>query len=462
MTECVKSVPQTTMLPPFLQAERGVACWLRRLLRVDVPIPPRTEEELAAEVERNYRWNFWFNLLDGVSFWLAMSFASTSTIMPLFVSKLTSSRLAIGLLGVLAQGGWFLPQLLTANVVEQLPRKKEVVANLGFYLERIPYWLMVPAAILALWSPTLAVVLFLLGYGGHVLGAGIVAPAWQDLLARCFPPRRRGRLFGLVNFLGAAGGMACAALSSHILGALPFPWNFALIFALASFFIALSWIAIAQVREPVRPITQPYRRQRDYWPRLWRILRRDHNFRRFLITRVTIALAGMGTSFLTVAALKRWQIDDEMVGLYTGASMIGLTLGNILFGFVADRAGHKLPMLLGAALAAVAFAVAWLAPSPDWYYLTFALLGGYQGASMVSGILMVLEFAPPGRTPTYVGLTNTAIDITGIAAPLLATALTALGYATLFAVSATVSLVGAVLMGVWVRDPRRLSRQSRA
>ena len=39
---------------------------------------------------------------------------------------------------MIANGGWFVPQLLTANTVEQLPRKKPVVVRLGFLLERLP------------------------------------------------------------------------------------------------------------------------------------------------------------------------------------------------------------------------------------------------------------------------------------------------------------------------------------
>ena len=64
-----------------------------------------------------------------------------STIIPLFVSKLTTSTLALGLVAMLSQGGWHLPQLLSANLVERLSRRKPVIINLGFFLERLPLWL---------------------------------------------------------------------------------------------------------------------------------------------------------------------------------------------------------------------------------------------------------------------------------------------------------------------------------
>ena len=78
---------------------------LRRLVRADLPAPDLSDAEFNDEVERNYRWNFAFNLLDVASFWIGASFISSSTIVPLYVSKLTPSALAIGLVGFLSSLG---------------------------------------------------------------------------------------------------------------------------------------------------------------------------------------------------------------------------------------------------------------------------------------------------------------------------------------------------------------------
>ena len=122
---------------------------LRWLLQIDRPVLPLSDDEIAAEVERNYRWNFAVNLGDVTAFFFGASFISSSTIVPLFISKLTSSSLPIGLAAVIAQSAWFLPQLFTAHAIERLARKKPVVVNLGLFLERVPVWLLVIAAIVA-------------------------------------------------------------------------------------------------------------------------------------------------------------------------------------------------------------------------------------------------------------------------------------------------------------------------
>ena len=146
---------------------------LRHLLQLDRPVSPLDDAGLDAYRDEHYRWNFTVNLLDGASFWFGLSFASSSTIMPLFISKLTDSPWPVGLVAVVAQGGWFLPQLFTANAVEHLARKKPVVINLGFFLERLPMWGLLLAALLAARSAPLALALFLLAYAWHTLGAGL-------------------------------------------------------------------------------------------------------------------------------------------------------------------------------------------------------------------------------------------------------------------------------------------------
>ena len=79
------------------------------------------------QAERDYRWNFLWNVGDGVFFWFGLSFISSTTILPLFVSKLSGDPFWIALLGVLSAASWYLPQLFTAGATERLARKKPVV-----------------------------------------------------------------------------------------------------------------------------------------------------------------------------------------------------------------------------------------------------------------------------------------------------------------------------------------------
>ena len=88
---------------------------VRRLLQLDVPVVARRESELTDEIEENFRWNFSVMVLDGAFFWFGMSFLSATTILPLFVSKITTSPFLIALVAILGQSSWYLPQLFTSR-----------------------------------------------------------------------------------------------------------------------------------------------------------------------------------------------------------------------------------------------------------------------------------------------------------------------------------------------------------
>lgn len=428
--------------------------FLGRLLQVGRPVPLRSEAEVAAEVQRNYAWNFAVNLLDGAFYWFGGAFISVVTILPLFISKLTTSPLPIGLLAMIGHGSWYLPQVFTAGVVERLPRKKPVVVNLGLFVERLPLWLLVVAALVAGEWPEGALALLLVGYAASGLGAGLVATAWQELIARCFPVERRGLLFGLTSFMGAGLGVIGASLSAWLLQTLPFPTNFACLFSIGAGSIMLSWCFLALTREPAQAITVFHHSNSNYLADLPAILRHDHNFRRFLIARLFFTIGGMGMGFVTVAAVQQWHIADSTVGLYTMLMLLSQIGGNLAFGFIADHLGHKLSLEIGALAFSLSFGLAWLLPLPEGYYLVFLILGLGVGAIMVSELLIVLEFSPPERRPTYVGIANTSTGIAATIGPLLATALAGLGYNWLFATSAAFSLAALVLFHWWVIEPR--------
>jgi len=436
----------------------GASRLLRRLLQLDTPVPCRTEEETAALVERDYRWNFTVNMVDGSAFWLATSFVGTTTIVPLFISKLTPSMVPIAYAAILAQAGWFLPQVFTANWVERLPRRKPVVVSMGMLLERLPVVLFAVAALMAgRWSG-LALAFFLFVYTWNRLGGGVVGTAWQDLIARVFPLERRGRFWGLTSAVGAGLGFAGSALSAWLLMTYAFPTSFVILFSLAAAIYLFGWVFSTLIREPALPVDESPHGQREFLTSLPRLLKEDPPFRRFLGARLLLSVGGMGLGFVTVAAVRRWAVADGTVGLYTGVLLLGQTVGNLVFGLLADRRGHKFALEWAALALAVAFTLAWLAPSVAWYYAVFFLIGVSQGILVVSGILVLFEFSAPKRRPTYIGLANTSLGVVNVLGPMAAAGLAEVDFGILFAACAGISFVSWVSMRWWVEEPRRMAR----
>ena len=422
----------------------------------------RTNTAFEAQVEQNYRHNFVFNLLDGTAFWLGGSFIATRTILPLYVSHLTDSTFAIGLLAMVVSTGWLLPQLFTANWIQRMPVKKVVVVQVGFFAERLPLFLLILSAVLATRSETLALVTFFVSITWHMLGAGIIAVGWQDMMAKVFPTERRGRFFGITNFGGTATGVLGAAAAAYVLDEYEFPYGYAICFAAAAFFIFLSWIFIAQTREPAQTSKAKRVTQREYLSHLPGILRDDQNFRRFIISQIVILIGGMAVGFLTVYAVQTWDLPDGQAAIFTVSMLIGQALSNLLFGWLADRKGHKLVLELSALCGALAAGIASIAPAPAWFYVVFVLAGASTAGLILSGIMIVFEFCEPEIRPTYIGLNNSVIGVFAALTPLLGSWLAVtIGYQALFVISFVFGLAGLALLRWTVREPRYENRPVR-
>ena len=236
------------------------------------------------------------------------------------------------------------------------------------------------------------------------------------------------------------------------------PYDDAICFGLAAVFIAISWVFLSLTREPPQPIppaSETAFSMQRYLRGLPDILRADANFRRYMLSQMIISLSGMATGFLTVYAVGQWQLSQGEAGRFTSVMLIGQALCNLLFGWLADYHGHKRVLEIAVLMGILAALLALLAPTPLWFYGVFALLGGNTAGMILSGIMIVFEFAPPEQRPTYIGLNNTLVGIVAGLAPMLGGWLVgSLGYGALFGASFAIGAVGLAILTWAVKEPR--------
>jgi MFS family permease len=419
------------------------------------------EETRAFEtqVQQHLRRNMAANLLDGALFWFGINFFAAGTIVPLYVRHLTDSRLLIGLVATISGAGWYLPQLLTANYLQRVPRMKPVVIQIGLFAERLPLLAAaLSALLLAQHSPSLALVAFFVCLAWFNLGAGFIAVAWQEMFAKVIPVQYRGRLLGVANFVGTATGVLGAGLAASVLDRFAFPTNFGLCFSLAFLFILLSWASLAATREPPLPSRRNVRSFTEYLRSLPSTIRQDGNFGRYLAARIVGMLARMGTGFLAVYAADRWQLSDSRAGLFTTAMVVGQAGANLILGALADRRGHKLVLEISLLLTAASMAGAVLVPAPAWMYFVFVAVGAAAAGDILAMIGIVMEFSGIEERPTYMGLANTIPGLSAAVAPMIGGWIAQrFSYPTTFASGALLGVAAFAVMHWMVVEPRTQS-----
>ena len=405
---------------------------------------------------KNLKFNSIVNVIDGSFFGAALGFASFVTVIPLFVSGFTESAILIGLIPAIHAVGWQLPQLLTAERVSRLSRIKPMVLWMTIH-ERVPF---LGLGILAWFSPSLNNKLILLltfvllvwqGFGG-----GLTATAWQSLVAKIMPMRFLGTFYGIQSAAGNLLASIAAVLSGLILERNEYPGNFAVCFLLAGGCMLISQLFLGLTREKPLHFDHLPNARDSFWKRLSGILRRDRNFRWFIVARMATQFSFVGFAFYTVYAVKEFQIPVFLIGILTGLLLASQVTSNPFMGWLGDRSGHLRAFQLGVVSAAASTFLAWLADGPGWFYPIFLLAGIANAAGWTIPMAMTVQFGQEEDRPAYIGLANTLIAPVTFIAPILGGLLADIaGYPATFMASSIAGMLTLVLLVAIVQDPRK-------
>jgi MFS family permease len=377
----------------------------------------------ANKLPDNYRRNFICLACDFGLFGLAMAFIGSNTVIPGYLTALGASAALVGLITSLQNASWLLPQLFAARTLADKPRKKPhilrpaasgrllfLVLGLVLWITRArPAWLMLVLS-------TVAII-------GFWIGDGMASVPWFDLLSKTIPPRRRGRLTSTGQILSGLLGFAAGFVVEWLLSEQgpSFPDNYTSILLLGFASLAVSFIATLLIVEPAGEPADENPSWREYLPQLWHVLKNDHAFRRFVLTRQLFGLAGLATPFYMTYALTQLGLPDQVAGRYTSISVVGSILAAVLMGWLNERYGSKRVILLSIGLATsvpvLALAIPWMLPPSGaalaWGYgLVFFAMSATMSSMMPGWMSFVLEHAPELERPKYVGLTNTLNGVT--------------------------------------------------
>ncbi len=130
------------------------------------------------------------------------------------------------------------------------------------------------------------------------------------MIAKIIPVEKRGRFFGITNFIGNGAGILGALAVPIVLDRYAFPLGYVFSFAAPPCCLFFSWFFLSLTREPAVRSSKPPVSQLEYLRSLPEILRRDRNFRAYLLAQILFSLSGMATGFLVVYTVQTWNLPD--------------------------------------------------------------------------------------------------------------------------------------------------------
>jgi MFS family permease len=235
------------------------------------------------------------------------------------------------------------------------------------------------------------------------------------------------------------------------------PWDFATCFLLAVVFFTVSWFALAMTREPEDTEKFIPEKKTHFWDDSKKVLRRDKNFNWFLVVRVLSQFATMGFSFYIIYALRDFGMTKVVSGYLIATLTISQTFANIGMGWVGDKVGHRMMLIIGACAAFLSAVLAWSATSLAWFYPIFLLTGVANVAIWTNSMSMTVDFGGEAERPIYIGLSQTLTAPATIIAPLIGGWIVdAAGFTPTFTISIVLALAMLGILVFLVKEPRKI------
>lgn len=419
----------------------------------DFLVIPETDP-VHPEVKKNFKHNFFANLMDACFWYFGDSFAAAYTIMPVFVSTLTDSPILIGLIPALNGAGWFLPQLFLARTLEGKSRRMPMVRFLGIF-DRIPFFfLALGAFLIPQLDKRIALIMILVIYAIKVFSGGLVALPWQELIATVIPVSHRGRFWGYSLILGKLMGLGGAAITGILLVSITYPYNYATMFLIGFCAVSISYIFLNMNIEPEIPRQNPAETI-SLLTRIKDVLGKDRNFLIYLINRGFIFLAGMALAFITVYGINQYNLPIAQSATFTAIMLISEIIGFGIWGNLGDRSGYKRVIEISNLILILGISSLLLVKTLWALYLVFALMSFAHSGEYIADQNFAMEFGTEQDRPTYIGMSKTLTGPFLLAAPIIGGSLVQFrGYNSMFLAALILAIIAFLIIKFSVIDPR--------
>ena len=430
------------------------------------------EREAAYEkfVWDNLKRNYLGNYLHGMLGMTGFRLVNAPTFLPAYLFQISGSNTIVGLGLALQQVGGIISPIFAGTKIEH--RKKVMpaavlmgsmgrlailgIALSGWFIPNKTFAVSMPWSDPIPVNPLVWSVLFFMMMFGIFMGAQRVV--FSLLMSKVIPLSRRGRLQAWRN---AAGGAIAAILAfvagKYFIGPNIFGNGYSTTFVFAFVLTSLGlWALQLLLKEPEPPTVRAEGRFRDRLREFPELIRQDKAYGFFIVVQMLATSARIATPFFILYVGQQIEMTGATLGLLSLAFLGADTLSNLLWGYMGDKTGFRLVLLLsivgwiGATIVLINF------HSTPAIFVAFFGLGASQAGYNMAAQTMILEFGDRDDLPMRIAVSATAESLTATLGPLLGGLVADLyGYSVVFGASIGFLVAALVILYIAVGEPRK-------
>jgi hypothetical protein len=385
---------------------------------VSVTLKERIPTAATKERKNNHRWNFSMGMVHAVFFSGATSFVHPDTVIPLFLSTLTSSSIIIGIAsmirGTLGGLGSVIPQLFVAAHLHNVTQRKPFLVRTLIVRAACFFLLGLITLLLHDRSPSLLIVSGLTLSFIFTITGGVASVPFYDIWSRSLPHEMLGTFFAHRHLWGGLFAIIMGLVVSNLLGCphLENRVKYALLFLGAALLMSVGFVGLASVRErPARKHEQSTAK-RAVLMLAGNIILSDKRLRLYLCAFLLSGAPAMALPFIVLFARDRLSFNAADVGIFLAIQMTGSLSVALLWGRITDKYGCKVTAGLSS-LVSILFLATVTMPllSPCFprtiMYGVYGLIGAWTPGRQVCFDKMLLRMSSEKLRPVYIALKGT-------------------------------------------------------
>lgn len=351
------------------------------------------------------------NILHGFFLSIGTTIAEPHTILPLIITYFGGGPILIGFFSSLLRGGAVIVQLYAAFYAQSYPKMMKYFRRV--LIIRFLSWCGIGIAILVLGKdyPTLTLLCIGIGLFVFSFSAGFGAIYFREIIAKIFSHRFRGKTMSIRQFFSALGALFSGVAAGYILEIYTAPFSFGILFIVSSFVMALGYIAIGTVDEPIKEkVTQKENSFGLFLKNSFQLLKTDSQLRVQIFTFLFAYSYLFSLPFIIVDASEKININGTDIGLLITAQMIGAMLSNIVWARLSSRENNKLIAHITIVMTIIATGLAYVVSDIYGYMLIFLLVGASIDGNRIASGNLILLIAPEEKRPIYTALQTNIIS----------------------------------------------------
>lgn len=161
----------------------------------------------------------------------------------------------------------------------------------------------------------------------------------------------------------------------------------------------------------------------------------------------------LAISFAAPAIAKSWQLDPTLLGIVFSSGLLGMTVGSLILGPLADRIGRRRMILLAVGVLGLSTLATAMANNVSQLMLMRGLTGIAIGALLPSLNTLVAEYTPDRKRNLAISFMHVGYPVGGIAGGALASyVIPASGWQTLFLIGGVFTLAMLPVLLFWLPE----------